>query len=41
MMVKTTMIRYRTRPDRADENQRAVEAVFAQLAAAAPPACAT
>lgn len=30
------MIRYRTHADQADENQRAVEAVFAELAAAAP-----
>jgi hypothetical protein len=31
------LIRYRTHPERADDNQRAVEAVFAELAAAAPP----
>jgi hypothetical protein len=27
-----TVVRYRTRPDSADENQRLIEAVFAQLA---------
>jgi len=37
MTTKTTMIRYRTRPECADENQRAVEEVFSQLASAAPP----
>jgi hypothetical protein len=31
------VIRYRTRPDAADENARLVEAVFASLAEAAPP----
>jgi hypothetical protein len=29
--VKATVVRYRTKPDRADENQRLVEAVFAEL----------
>lgn len=28
----TVVVRYQTRPDRADENQRLVEAVFAELA---------
>jgi len=30
------LIRYRTRPDQADENQKRVEAVFAELKARAP-----
>lgn len=30
------VVRYRTKPDRADENQELVEAVFAELAAADP-----
>jgi len=30
------LIRYRTRPDRADENQRLIEAVFAELKASHP-----
>jgi hypothetical protein len=34
--MSTVVIRYRTRPDRADENQRLVEAVFAELAATRP-----
>jgi hypothetical protein len=29
--VKATVVRYRTKPDRADENQKLVEAVFAEL----------
>jgi hypothetical protein len=29
--MSTRVIRYRTRPDRADENQKLVEAVFAEL----------
>jgi hypothetical protein len=32
----TTVIRYRTRPDRADKNQKLIESVFADLAQAAP-----
>jgi hypothetical protein len=36
-MTTSLMIRYRTHSDRADENHRSVEAVFAELAAAAPP----
>ena len=34
--MSTVVVRYRTKPDRADENQRFVEAVFAELAAANP-----
>jgi hypothetical protein len=30
-MMKTTVVRYQTKPDRADENQRLIEAVFGQL----------
>jgi len=33
---KTVVVRYTTRPDAADENQRLVERVFAQLAAEEP-----
>lgn len=33
----STVIRYRTRPESADENQRLIENVFAELATAAPP----
>jgi len=36
-MPRATLVRYRTRPDAADENTRLIEAVFAGLAAAAPP----
>jgi hypothetical protein len=32
----TTVVRYTTKPERADENQRLVEAVFAELAETAP-----
>ncbi len=32
----TVVVRYTTKPDRADENQRLVEAVFAELAERAP-----
>ena len=32
-----TVVRYRTKPDRADENQALIEKVFAELDAAAPP----
>jgi len=35
--MSTAVIRYRTRPEAAEENQRLVENVFAELAAAAPP----
>lgn len=37
-MSKTTIVRYTTRPEAADENQRLVERVFAQLAAEEPGA---
>lgn len=33
----TAVIRYRTKPEAADENQRLIENVFAELAAVAPP----
>jgi hypothetical protein len=33
---KTTVIRYTTRPDAADENQELIEKVFAELAAVDP-----
>jgi hypothetical protein len=29
--MKTTVVRYRTKPERADENQQLIEAVFAEL----------
>ena len=32
--VKTTVVRYQVKPERADENQKLIEAVFAQLEAA-------
>jgi hypothetical protein len=35
-MSRTVVVRYRTRPEAADENQRLVEEVFAELAAADP-----
>jgi hypothetical protein len=35
--MSTAVIRYQTRPEAAEENQRLIEEVFAQLAAAAPP----
>lgn len=35
-MSKTVVVRYRTRPDAADENARLVEAVFSSLAELAP-----
>jgi hypothetical protein len=34
--MSVVVVRYRTRPDRADENQALVEKVFAELAAARP-----
>ncbi len=34
--MNTIVVRYRCRPDRADENQRFVEDVFAELAASDP-----
>jgi hypothetical protein len=35
-MMKATVVRYRTKPDHAEENQRLVEAVFAELAEREP-----
>lgn len=35
--MSTAVIRYRTRPEAGEENQRLIEEVFAQLAATAPP----
>jgi hypothetical protein len=35
-MTVTKVIRYRTKPERADENERLVEAVYAELADAEP-----
>jgi hypothetical protein len=35
-MSKATVIRYQTKPEAADENQRLIEKVFAELASAAP-----
>lgn len=32
-----TVVRYKTKPDRADENQALIEKVFGELAAASPP----
>lgn len=34
--MRTVVVRYRPRPERADENQRLVEAVFAELAKTRP-----
>ena len=34
--MKTTVVRYQTKPDRADENQRLIEAVFTELAEREP-----
>jgi hypothetical protein len=34
--MNTTVVRYRTKPDRADENQTLIEKVFAELHAAKP-----
>jgi hypothetical protein len=34
--MKATVVRYRTKPERADENQKLVEAVFADLEARQP-----
>jgi hypothetical protein len=31
MTMKTTVVRYQAKPDRAEENQRLIEAVFAEL----------
>ena len=35
-MTRTVIVRYRTRPEAADENQRRIEAVFDELAELAP-----
>jgi hypothetical protein len=35
-MTKTTVVQYRTKPDRAEENQRLIDAVFADLAEREP-----
>jgi hypothetical protein len=35
-MAKTTVVQYRTKPDRAEENQRLIDAVFADLAEREP-----
>ncbi|MFW6691191.1 hypothetical protein [Streptomyces sp. MAR4 CNX-425] len=35
--MSAAVIRYQTRPECADENQRLIEGVFAELASAAPP----
>lgn len=35
-MMRTVVVRYETKPDRADENQRLVEKVFAELAERQP-----
>ena len=34
--MKATVVRYQTKPDRADENQQLIEAVFAELEAQEP-----
>ena len=36
--MSTTVVRYHTQPEHADENQRLVEAVFAELASTQPAA---
>jgi hypothetical protein len=35
-MTRAVVVRYRTRPDAADENERLIKAVFEELAAARP-----
>ena len=35
-MTRAVVVRYRTRPDAADENQRLIDAVFQEMAAARP-----
>jgi len=35
-MTRAVVVRYRTRPDAADENERLIKAVFEELAAACP-----
>jgi hypothetical protein len=36
-MAHTVIVRYTTRPDRADENERLIREVFAELAVSRPP----
>jgi hypothetical protein len=36
-MARTVSVRYTTRPDRADENERLIREVFAELAVSRPP----
>jgi hypothetical protein len=36
LVMPTTVVRYQTKPDRADENQRLIEKVFAELAETQP-----
>ncbi len=40
-MPVTKVIRYRTKPDRAEENDRLIREVFAELAEGNPRACTT
>ena len=40
-MPTTRVIRYRTKPEHADENERLVRGVFAELAEENPAGCAT
>ena len=40
-MPVTKVIRYRTKPEHADENERLIRAVFAELAEQSPRACTT
>ena len=40
-MTTTKVIRYRTKPEQADENERLIRAVFAELAQRVPTGCAT
>jgi len=36
-MAQTVIVRYTTRPERADENERLIQEVFAELAVTRPP----
>jgi hypothetical protein len=38
-MMKATVVRYQTKPERADENQQLIEAVFAELDEREPEGC--
>ena len=40
-MTSQRSIRYRTKPEHADENERLIRAVFAELAEKVPMACTT